>query len=156
MRGRLELSGTAIGFTNWQTDMTTARHFNFNDHWEKTGLQATIIDQALSRLAIEAAESTVYNASNPFNSAELDRLYSSYPGVIDAAAFTIKDATLGERLLAAIIPNPGESLSYEEFKNHLLTQNISPAKIPEKLVTVEEIPRNEDGIVTRSAILSHP
>lgn len=157
LRGRLELNGTAIGFTQWQPDMTTARHFNFNDHWEKTGLKASIINQALNRLAIEAPdEGTVYYASTPFNSAELDRLYSSYPGIVDAAAFTIKDATLGERLLAAIIPAPGEPLSYSEFRQHLLTQNISPAKIPEKLVTVEEIPRNEEGFVTRSAILSHP
>lgn len=156
LRGRLEVNGTAIGFTNWQPDMTTSRHFNFNNHWEKTGLEATIINQSLNRLRLEAPESTVYYGSTPFSSDELDRLYQTYPGFIDAAAFTIKDATLGERLLAAIIPTPGEALSYEDFKNHLLTQNISPAKIPEKLVTVEEIPRNEDGYVTRSAILSHP
>lgn len=154
MRGRLELNGTAIGFSNWADDITTARHMNFNTHWEKTGLTAAIIDQALTTLEIERPENGVYYASNLFNSFELDRLYQAYPGFVDAAAFSIADATIGDRLLAAIIPQPGIALSYEDFKNHLLAQNVSPAKIPEKLVTVEEIPRNEDGVVARASILS--
>lgn len=156
LSGRLELNGTAIAFADWQPDMTTTRHMNFNPHWEQTGLTAAITDQAMSLIRIEPSSGTVYYGSNPLNSAELDRLYQACPGIIDAAAFTIRDELLGERLLAAIIPQPGAALSYEEFKAHLLTQNISPAKIPEKLVTVEEIPRTEDGLVARREILSHP
>lgn len=154
LKGRLELNGTAVGFKDWQPAMTTTPISNYHAHWEATALTAIIIDQAMSTIDIEPAENTLYYGSNPLNTTELDSLYQSYPGFVDAAAFSIKDPLLGERLFAAIIPQPGGPLSYEDFKNHLIEQNISPTKIPEKLVTVEVIPRNQDGIIERSAILT--
>lgn len=156
MSGRLELNGTAIGFSNWQEDMTTAPLSNFDEHWEKTYLTASVFDEAMSSLKIESNENTIYYGNSQLSGPELDQLYQAYPGFVDAAAFSIKDPLLGERLFAAIIPNPGDALSFDDFKDYLKAQNISPAKIPEKLVTVSEIPRGQDGLIVRHAIFSHP
>ena len=154
LKGRLELNGMAVGFTEWQPVMTTTQLSNFDDHWEKTHLTATIVDQAMTMLKIIPSQDEIYYGSTVFSGTELDRIYQQYPGFVDAAAFSIKDPALGERLFAAIIPQPDNALSYEEFKQFLLDQQISPAKIPEKLVTVEEIPRSGEGLVERQAILN--
>lgn len=156
LHGRLELNGSAIGFAHWQENMTITPLSNFDEHWEETHLKASITDQALSAITIEGNDDTIYYGNNQLSGQELDQLYQAYPGFIDAAAFSIEDPLLGERLFAAIIPKPGDTLSYEDFKNHLLAQNISPTKIPEKLVTVDEIPRSQEGTIVRQAILTHP
>jgi len=153
LKGRLEVSGLIVGFTKWHDKMTTSPHSNFNEHWEQTHLSALLIDQALSNLEIERNQDTIYHGANQLSGLELDRLYQTYPGFVDAAAFSIMDPLLGERLFAAIIPRPGDPLSYEDFKKHLMDQNISPVKIPEKLVTVTQIPRSQDGIIERKNIL---
>lgn len=154
LKGRLEISGLAVGFTNWQSNMTTIPLSNFDTHWEKTYLSAALIDQAMSLVKILPARDAIYYGSTQLEGKELDEIYQTYPGFVDAAAFSIKDPVLGERLYAAIIPKPGTALSYEDFKQHLLEQHISPAKIPEKLVTVFEIPRTEDGHIKRQEILN--
>ena len=153
MQGRLEIGGTAVGFTNWQTNMTTMPHSNYDEHWEKTYLTASLIDQAMSLLDILPNDDTIYYGNSQLYGQELDRLYQAYPGFVDAAAFAIEDPLLGERLFAAIIPQPGDALSFDDFKQHLLAQNVSPAKIPEKLVTVTQIPRSSDGLIERQEIL---
>lgn len=155
LKGRLELNGMAVGFTTWQPNMTTTQLSNFDSHWEKSNLSVSIIDQAMSMIKIVPSKNSIYYGSTHLSGPELDKLYQTYPGFVDAAAFSVKDPALGERLFAAIIPNPEDALSYEEFKQFLIDQNISPAKIPEKLVTVEEIPRSSDGYIERQAILSH-
>lgn len=154
LKGRLELNGMAVGFTEWHPVMTTTQLSNFDTHWEKTHLSATIIDQAMTMLKIIPSQDEIYYGSTVFCGPELDKIYQKYPGFVDAAAFSIKDPALGERLFAAIIPQPNDALSYDEFKQFLLDQQISPAKIPEKLVTVEEIPRSGEGFVERQAILN--
>ncbi len=154
LKGRLELNGMAVGFTEWQPVMTTTQLSNFDNHWGKTHLSAKIIDQAMTMLKIVPSQNEIYYGSTLLNGTELDKIYQQYPGFVDAAAFSIKDPALGERLFAAIIPNPDGPLSYDEFKQFLLDQQISPAKIPEKLVTVEEIPRSADGLIDRTAILN--
>ena len=153
MQGRLEIGGTAVGFTNWQANMTNMPHSNFDEHWEKTYLTASLIDQGMSLLEIVPNEDTIYYGNSQLCGQELDRLYQAYPGFVDAAAFAIEDPLLGERLFAAIIPQPGDALSFDDFKQHLMAQNVSPAKIPEKLVTVCQIPRNPDGLIERQEIL---
>ena len=153
MKGRLELSGTAVGFTEWHASITTSPLSNFDQHWEKTALTGRLINNEMSWLEIETASDILYHGNHALNAPELDTLYQAYPGFIDAAAFSIKDPIMGERLFAAIIPRPGDALSYEDFKNHLLAQQISPAKIPEKLVTVTEIPRDKQGLIARGEIL---
>ena len=153
MRGRLELSGTAVGFTEWHDTITTTPLSNFDQHWEATSLRGKLVNHEMTRLEIETLSDIIYHGNHPLNGQELDHLYQAYPGFIDAAAFSIEDPLMGERLFAAIIPKPGDALSYDDFKNHLLAQQISPAKIPEKLVTVTEIPRDDQGLIARSEIL---
>lgn len=155
MKGRLELNGTAIGFTTWQPNMTTTPLSNFDKHWEKTNLTVNVTDQSMSVITIEKPTDDIFYGSAQFSGPELDKIYQTYPGFVDAAAFSVKDPLLGERLFAAIIPQPGNPLSYEDFKQHLIDQQISPAKIPEKLVTVFEIPRSSEGFIDRSSILNH-
>lgn len=85
---------------------------------------------------------------------ELDRIYGDFPDFLDVAAFTIDDPIMGERIFAAAAPPPGTAAGEPEFRAYLESLEISPVKIPEKLVVVSIIPRDAQGRVLRADILS--
>lgn len=84
----------------------------------------------------------------------LDRIYAEFPDFLDAAAFTIDDPVMGERIFAAIVPLPGAGAPEGEFRGWLEALDMSPVGFPEKLIAVSVIPRDCQGRVLRSNILS--
>ncbi len=75
------------------------------------------------------------------------------PDFLDAAAFTVADPIMGERIFAAVVPQPGECVAEAEFRDYLEELDVAPFKLPEKLVVVTRIPRDGSGRVQRELIL---
>jgi acyl-CoA synthetase (AMP-forming)/AMP-acid ligase II len=73
---------------------------------------------------------------------ELDQLYQSFPGFLDAACFVLPDPIVGDRIFAAIVPRPNEPISLEALHLHLKEREVAPCKFPDKLLVVKQIPRD--------------
>ena len=86
---------------------------------------------------------------------ELDALYQSYPGFLDAACFTLPDPILGDRIFAGIVPRPDAAISLEALHAFLSAREIAPYKFPDRLLEVREIPRDAKGRVLREEILKN-
>jgi mycobactin salicyl-AMP ligase len=84
---------------------------------------------------------------------ELDELYRSYPGFLDAACFVLVDPVVGDRVFAAAMPRPREPISLEALNSFLAERGVAPYKFPDKLVAVRAIPRDDQGGVLREEIL---
>lgn len=82
----------------------------------------------------------------------LDSLYSSFPGLTDAAAFLVEDATLGARLYAALVPERGTLLDTEGFFAYLDAEGVGLAEIPNRVISLPAIPRVDGGKVDREAL----
>jgi acyl-CoA synthetase (AMP-forming)/AMP-acid ligase II len=80
---------------------------------------------------------------------ELDALYRSVPGALDAACFTLSDPVLGDRIFAAIVLKPGQTISLEGLHAFLRLQGVAPYKFPDGVTVVTAIPRDADGRVLR-------
>ena len=81
---------------------------------------------------------------------ELDGLLETIPGVTQAAAFSVQDARLGERIGAAIVMESGhEPLSIEAIQAHFESAGVAKFKWPEKVVCLEDLPRNPLAKVQR-------
>ena len=80
---------------------------------------------------------------------ELDVLYGEYQQLTDAAAFAFDDPLMGDRILAAVVPSPGHTITLDDFVEYLRAREVAPYKIPDRLVMVKTIPRNELGQVQR-------
>ena len=81
---------------------------------------------------------------------ELDGLLETIPGVTQAAAFSVQDARLGERIGAAIVMESGqEPLSLEVIQAHFESAGVAKFKWPEKVVCLEDLPRNPLAKVQR-------
>ncbi len=84
---------------------------------------------------------------------EFDELYRSFPAFLDAACFVLPDPLIGDRVIAAVVPRPGEPVSLEALNRFLEERRVAPYKFPDKLLIVRQIPRDDDGRVLREQIL---
>jgi acyl-CoA synthetase (AMP-forming)/AMP-acid ligase II len=120
-----------------------------------TGLPCVFADAAMSSLTCVAEPKVARVGGFAVDMYELDKLYAGFPGVSDAAAFTIGDPLMGERIFAALAPLPGSALAEADFYDYLSVLDVAAFKHPEKLVLVTYIPRGAEGAVQRDRILDH-
>jgi long-chain acyl-CoA synthetase len=80
--------------------------------------------------------------------AEVERVLSALPGVAACAVFGIPDERLGQRVVAAVEPLPGASLSAEELGTRCAAE-LARYKVPERFVFVESFGRNSMGKIDR-------
>ncbi len=83
--------------------------------------------------------------------AEVERRLLDSPGVAEAVAFGVPDADWGERLVAALVPWPGEQLDPDAIRDRL-TAELASSKVPKQILVVEDLPRTETGKVRRVGI----
>ena len=75
---------------------------------------------------------------------EIEEVLYQHPKVREAAAIGIPDPRLGERVCAAIVLKPGETLSFAEL-TEFLKDKIATYKLPEFLEVLDALPRTPTG-----------
>ena len=75
-----------------------------------------------------------------------------HPKVADVAVIGYPDERLGEKACAVVAPKPGEEVTLEEIVDHLKEKDVAVFKLPERLVTMEALPRNPVGKVLKREI----
>ncbi len=73
--------------------------------------------------------------------AEVERVIGEDPRVAAVAVLGIDDSRLGERVVAAVEPEPGEHPSIEELEACCRGQ-LAAYKVPDEIIIVESLPRN--------------
>jgi mycobactin salicyl-AMP ligase len=119
-----------------------------------TGIPCVAGGDAQNAIVCLPEPDVAYHGGAVIDIQELDRIYSDFPDFLDAAAFTIADPIMGERIFAAVVPLPGAAPPEAEFRSYLQGLEISPVKFPEKLIVVSVIPRDAQGRAVRAEILS--
>ncbi|WP_228803610.1 class I adenylate-forming enzyme family protein [Nocardia higoensis] len=81
--------------------------------------------------------------------AEIEGLLIAHPAVADVAVVGYPDAVLGEKCCAVAVPAPGQELTLDTLVSFLREKDVASFKLPEKLLTVETLPRNPIGKLQR-------
>ncbi len=76
--------------------------------------------------------------------AEIEAALHEIPGVLDCGVFGVPDPEFGERLVAAIQPEPGAALTAEGIRS-ALKGRIADYKIPREIHFLPELPREDTG-----------
>ena len=84
--------------------------------------------------------------------AEVERVLMEAPGVGACAVVGVPDVRLGERVGAAIEPRPGASIDQAALLEHCRGA-LAAYKVPERLVVVDRLPRNQMGKVPRPEVV---
>ena len=79
--------------------------------------------------------------------AEVESVIEQIPGVVRAVVFGLPDSEWGERVAAAIIREPGTTISQDAFE-----QCLAPFQRPRQLFWIDQIPLLPGGKTDRRAV----
>ena len=80
---------------------------------------------------------------------EIDNELASHPKIAEACVVGVDDEIMGERIGAAVVPKPGETVELEDLTEFLKERGMAVFKLPEKLVCVDTLPYNATGKIQR-------
>ncbi len=118
------------------------------DGWLRTGDLGLIDGDGNVRVTGRIKDAIIRNAEN-VSALEVENALAAHPAVADVAVIGVPDPQTGERVCAVVVPASGEAVSLESLVEQCRSQGLSRYKHPERLVIVDELPRNQYGKVLK-------
>jgi acyl-CoA synthetase (AMP-forming)/AMP-acid ligase II len=118
--------------------------------WFFPGDLARILPSGHVQLAGRIKDMVIRGGINIYP-AEIEAALSAHPDVLEASAFGVPDAELGEDLAVAIVLRPGSTADAAALADHLRGR-LAPYKVPRRMVFPEALPRNPNGKVIRAQL----
>lgn len=89
------------------------------------------------------------------NPRQIEEILVQHPDVIDAAVIPVGHDVLGEIACAVVIPaSPLSKPSLQELNQYILSKGLAVWCQPEKLVLIDDFPRNAGGKVDKPALIA--
>lgn len=148
--GEIQVRGPAVFQEYWDRPEATAEAFAGS--WFRTGDTAIYEDGAyriLGRNSVDIIKTGGYKVS----ALEIEDVLRTHPAIVDCAVVGISDVDWGERVCAAVILEQGYNLDLGTLRSWAKTY-LAPYKVPSRLKTLPDLPRNTMGKVTKPAVRS--
>ena len=120
------------------------------DGWFRTGDVASINKDGYMKIG-DRTKDLVKSGGEWISSVDLENFLMAHPRVLEAAVIAIPDPEWSERPLAAVVPNPGETVTAEELQAYL-APNFAKFWLPDHYVFVEAIPKTSVGKFDKKVI----
>jgi acyl-CoA synthetase (AMP-forming)/AMP-acid ligase II len=118
-----------------------------------TGLRGVRVGTTGMALQLKGDPELLRHGGLSIAASEFDELYRSFPAFLDAACLVLTDPPIGDHVVAAVVPRPGEPVTLEALNKFLEERRVASYKFPDKILIVRRIPRDEHGRVLREEIL---
>lgn len=137
---------TFLGYTDAADDAT-----GFDGEWFRTGDVAELSGRRV-RIVGRIKDIVIRNGLK-IPAAEVDEAVARVAGVRECAAYSVPDATTGERLAVAIVAQSGCEVTLAAVTDGLLAAGLPKYKLPEELVLWDRpLPLNANGKVERNRL----
>jgi fatty-acyl-CoA synthase len=146
--GEICLRGPKITQAYWK-DPDKSRASRFGD-WFRSGDIGYLDAEGFLYLTDRKKDMIISGGEN-IASSEVERVIYQLPQVREAAVIGLPDPKWGERPIAVVVLNPGQSLGYEALAQHC-RQNLAGFKVPAKLVIRDQLPRNPSGKILKRVL----
>ncbi len=155
--GELLVRGPQVFLGYWNRPEETAEVL-LPGGWMRTGDIVLMDEDGFITLIDRIKELIITGGFNVYPSQVEDAL-RQVPGVMDAAAVGLPDGSGGERVVAAIVVEPGLHLDPEAVRD-ATREHLTGYKVPRQVFIVDELPRSMIGKVlhrqVRAQLLNHP
>jgi cyclohexanecarboxylate-CoA ligase len=151
--GELQIRGPTVFDGYFAAPDQNAKAFTA-DGWFRTGDLFEIAEPADPRFYrfIGRLTQIINRGGMKISPDELDAVLAEHPDIAEAAVVGYPDDVLGERVCAVVVPKPGRSVSLESLQAHFSARQVAVYKWPERVRTVDALPRNPVGKVVRATI----
>ncbi|MEW5423626.1 malonyl-CoA synthase [Amorphus sp. 3PC139-8] len=147
--GVIEVKGPNVFKGYWKKPEKTAEEFRV-DGFFITGDLGYVDPDGYICIAGRAKDLVISGGFNVYP-AEVEALIDALPGVKESAVIGLPHADFGEGVTAVIAVKPGTSVSEDDVRAGL-SGSLAAFKIPKRVVTVDELPRNTMGKIQKAAL----
>jgi len=120
----------------------------FRNGWFHTGDVGRMDDEGFMYLVDRKKDMIITGGENVY-SLEVEAALYQHPSVGECAVIGIPDSKYGEALFAAIVPQPGESVTAQELVEHC-RERIGGYKIPRQFAFLPELPKSAMGKILKT------
>ena len=122
-----------------------------DDGWLKTGDLATVDDDGYLWLVDRAKDLVIVSGFNVFP-AEVEDVLHTHPDVAEAGVVGVPHPHTGEAVKAFVVAAAGSDIDEESLVEYCL-DHLARYKCPNKIMFVDELPRNASGKLVRHQLL---
>ncbi len=152
--GELQIRGPAVFDGYYREPELTARSFT-SDGFFRTGdlleIAGSAEDPRFYRY-VGRLKQIIIRGGVKISPEELDEVLASMPAILEGAVAGYRDEILGEKICAAVVPRPGQSVTLEDVRAHFAAAGLAIFKRPERLCVLPQLPRNPTGKVMRNEL----
>jgi malonyl-CoA/methylmalonyl-CoA synthetase len=152
--GEIQVKGDTVFLDYWHNPDATAK--TFRDRWFCTGDWAIVEDgnyRILGRISVDIIKTGGYKVS----ALEIEETLRTHPKIQDCAVVGVTDPEWGERVCAAIVLRSQSDSTVEALNlttlRHWAKKQLAVYKVPTRILTIAELPRNAMGKVTKPAVV---
>ena len=149
--GEMQITGPSVFDGYFRAPQITAQSFT-DDGWFRTGDLFELVgdeDPAAYYRFVGRLKQIIVRGGMKIAPEELDSVLSQMPEVLEGAVSAYADPIMGERICAIVVPRPGAQPSLEAVRAHFERAGLATFKYPERLLCVEQLPRNSVGKLVR-------
>lgn len=137
--GRVWLRGPML-FKEYRADGEIVRPFDA-DGWMFTGDTGRLEPDG-HLVLVGREKDLIIRKGESISPVEIEEVLATHPSVVDIAVIGLPDERSGERICAVLQLHEGTAgLDVEEARSYCRAAGISPAKFPEEVVIVSEMPK---------------
>lgn len=121
------------------------------DGWMLMGDVATVDAEGYLTLVGRTSDIIIRGGKN-ISAAEVENAVETHPDITLVSVVPVADALFGERVCAVITVREGSGVTLESLARHLESLGISREWWPERLLVIDEMPRNAGGKIAKAAV----
>lgn len=144
--GEIHVRGATVFTEYWERPAETEAAFR--DGWFRTGDVAVVEGGAyriLGRRSVDIIKTGGYKVS----ALEIENVLSGHPDVDECSVVGVTDPDWGEAICAAIVARRG--VTREELRDWA-RERLAPYKLPQRVLSVQRLPKNVMGKVTKPSV----
>lgn len=116
--------------------------------WYRTG-DIGRLDEDGYLLITDRKKDIIIRGGENISSKEVENVLLTHPAIVDAAVVAEPDDRMGEVVRACVVLAAGASLTLDDIRSHFAAAGIARQKTPERLLTLDALPRNASGKVLK-------
>ena len=147
--GEIQVRGPGVFLEYWRRPEATAEAFR--DGWFKTGDVAVVEDEVYRILGRESVD-IIKTGGYKVSALEIEEVLRTHPMIEECAVVGLPDPEWGERVGAAVVLKEKGGLDLEALRLWA-KERLASYKVPSLVLTLEDLPRNAMGKVTKTAVV---
>lgn len=149
-RGELLIHGPQVFQGYWHNEAETAKTL-LPGRWLRTGDVVTVDADGFTTIVDRLKELIITGGFNVAPS-EVESVLLAHPGVKEAAVVGLPNEEVGgERVIAAVQPEAGATLTYAELRSWC-KERLTGYKVPREFYVLDELPKSMLGKVLRNQV----